>query len=505
MAEESEQQPTPGPEPTQRSSLPGLIVVGALIGFGALLFLANFSGQVSDPGRRARKDNAFATETQNRGKAKRPPPKLEILSPEQLVVEGPPIERAAAPQGARNVVMVIPTALRRDHLEPYGAPAGQSPRIQALAAQGVRFADVIAASPFSRTAGVAWLTGQHAATLDMVEPAPGPNHRVLPDEASTFVEQLRASGWGTYGVTGNFNLNTDAGLSQGFDRFHDSQKQGFHPKARVDGDVVVGAALELLDERADDEKGRPFFLLVDLIDAHPPRKPVKNLDPFEPEKPGAEYRATVQRLDGVVGQLLDGLKERGHAPDTDTIVVLLGDHGTGAGMPEHHGQMHGRTLYESSVLVPWIVAGPGLPKNHVVGGIASQTDFGPTVLDLVGLKPPKDVDGRSWAAQVRGEKPRTDREVAFSDTWYFNANRASIWTPERQCQKDYGSVGVEDVFAQGCFDRRTDPDFTNVIGDEALMARLDEWRGQVSQHVTERAPIDDPEGGGEEGEEGGEG
>ena len=72
------------------------------------------------------------------------------------------------------------------------------------------------------------------------------------------------------------------------------------------------------------------------------------------------------RVDDHIGTLVAGLSERGHAIDKDTIIMVIGDHGSGINMPEHHGQYHGRLLYESSVLVPWVVAGPGIPEGAVV-------------------------------------------------------------------------------------------------------------------------------------------
>jgi hypothetical protein len=101
----------------------------------------------------------------------------------------------------------------------------------------------------------------------------------------------------------------------------------------------------------------------------------------------------------------------------------------------------------------------------------------PTLLELLDLPVPTGIDGRSWAAAARGGVDRTTRERAFSDTWYATANRASIWTSARQCQKDFGSTRLEhDSFEDGCYDRLTDPEFRSVFTDAALLAELVAWR-----------------------------
>lgn len=486
------------PATPQRSFLAGFIVLGALLAIGALLFLANFTGTTTPRKDAAVKDDPFAAfEAKPDGKGKlktSKAPKPVRLPPEELWVTGEAVARPAAPPGAKNVVFVVLTAVRRDHLTPYGAPATFTPYLQELASHGARFGDVISAAPFSRAAAVAFLTGRHAASLDMVDPGPGAETKVLRADVDTLAERLRAAGWGTWGGTANFNLNSNVGFAQGFDRYRDSQPNSFHPNTRIDGNRLVNATLEALRERTPEEAARPFYLQLDLVDAHAPLRVIADREQaFDPDQPNAAYRVAVNRVDGFVKELMEGLAELGHTPDIDTYVVVLSDHGEGNETPKHHGKMHGRLLYESSVVVPWIVAGPDVGQNRVIGGLASHTDVMPTVLDLVGVPAPSGIDGRSWAGQLRGESDRTTRERAFSDTWYAAANRASIWTERMQCQKDYGSAAEPvDAFADGCFDRKTDPDFLDLKQDPELLAALDAWRAEVSTSVTASAAPAEP-------------
>ena len=273
---------SPRPRPAARSS-PGSSSSARSIAVGALLFLANFNDTAPPPNAAATDDPFDAFSTKPGSKAKKPVSKPVKVPPDQLWIAGEPIERPAAPAGAKNVVFVVLTAVRRDHLTPYGASPDLTPALSELASNGARFGDVISAGPFSRTAAVAFLTGRHAATVDMVDPGPGPEQRVLRGDVDTLAERLRSAGWMTYGATANFNLNTSSGLAQGFDRYRDSQPNSFNPNSRIDSGKLVNAGLEALRQRTPEETERPFYLQLDIVDAHAPLRVLKDREEkFDP-------------------------------------------------------------------------------------------------------------------------------------------------------------------------------------------------------------------------------
>lgn len=516
MSEEAGQPgAAPGPDgerQPRRGFLAGAVALGALLAVGSLWLMSNATNEANEPGANATDPfSAFGTKSKvakvKGGKAakagkERPPPPPRV-PPAHLWISGGAITRDTAPPDAKNLVVVVWTAVRRDALTPYGAPPDRTPYLAELAAGGAKFADLIAASSFSRTSATAMLTGQHAAELDMVDPGPGPEARVLPAEVDTLAERLRAAGWQTIGLTANFNLNTTSGLAQGFDRYRNAQANSFHPAARIDGQRLVTEALGALDARSPEDKARPFYLQLDFVDAHAPLRADPAFDDlFDPTTPNHLYRVAVNRLDGLLRDLVTELAGRGYVTDSNTYVVVLTDHGEGNNTPEHHGKMHGRLLYDTLVSAPWVVAGPDVPHGLVVSGLASHTDVTPTLLDLVGIAPPTGIDGQDLGKLLRGEvaPPHTARTRAFADTWYFNANRASLWTDTTQCQKDFGSVGITDAFADGCFDRRTDPEFRNLKQDPALMAELVAWREAVGKHVTTTGVSEATSGGEDDGE-----
>ncbi|MCB9696283.1 MAG: sulfatase [Alphaproteobacteria bacterium] len=488
------EQPSPPPQQS-RSTLAGLVVIGALLGFVGLLFFANLgpgqSGPAVGPGEFKARGKAGKGKggrgkagkgKAGKAKATRGP---EGLPPEALLHVAPPHERPQPPAGTPNVVVLVPTSFRKDHVSPYGADPALTPFLQDVATHGARFDGLVSVGPLGRYTATAMLTGQVPSVVDMQDPSDGGDGKVLADEVTTLPEILRDAGWRTYGVTANFHLNQAAGLAQGFDVYRDTQPNGFDPAQRLEGPEAVQIALGMIRERSDEEAAHPFYLQVDLVDAHAPVRDVREItEQFDRKTPGSTYRAAVHRTDEYLKGLWDGLGQLGF-DRTNTFLMVVGDHGEGLSSPEHHGKAHGRYLYESSLDVVWLVDGPGVPEGRAIDGLASTTDVFPTLLELLGLPVPGGIDGRSWARQVLGKADRTTRERAFSDTWFADVSRASVRTERMACQKDFGSrESARDTFVDGCFDRKTDPDFLNVMMDDALMAELVAWRAEVSANLT---------------------
>jgi arylsulfatase A-like enzyme len=392
-------------------------------------------------------------------------------------------QRPSPPTGAPNVVVVVTCTLRRDQLTPYGGPGETSPFLQTLAAGGARFDDTIASSSWTKESATAILTGHPALDVGMTDPTPALGRRRIAPDVETLAERLAGAGWWTAGVTANPHLNADFGFAQGMDRYHGTVETGFQKVNKRYAADVVTTALQFLDERKPDEQGRPFYLQLVAIDPHfPIETEPGELDRFlHDDVPVriARYRAMVRRVDDALARLDQGLTDRGYGAD-DTVFVVVADHGEGLDLPAHHRSQHGRVLYRSLVQVGWLVRGPGVGAGVVVDGLSSQLDVLPTVLGLAGLPttPPADElqAGYDWS-RLLAAGGQTIRQRAIADTWYEGANRASVWTGTRACQRDFGSVGIErDTFETACFDRLQDPDFTQPISDPVLEAALVQWR-----------------------------
>lgn len=109
------------------------------------------------------------------------------------------------------------------------------------------------------------------------------------------------------------------------------------------------------------------------------------------------YYATTSFVDAQVGRVLDKLKETGL--DKNTIVVFTSDHGYHLG---EHGHWQKRTLFDNSTRVPLIVSGPGINKDQkLMDAPIELIDIYPTLMDLVGIKTPEFVSGKSFAPLLK--------------------------------------------------------------------------------------------------------
>lgn len=285
-------------------------------------------------------------------------------------------------------------------LSSYGETLIETPRLDALAASGVRFEIAYAAQASCSPSRASMLTGMYVHSTGQY----GLVHTGLSlDEGlrdSTLPNILKRAGYRT-GIIGKLHVAPE-------DSFR------FDSRERLDTRKV-----RLVAERAnafvEASAGQPFFLMVNYSDPHvtphpedrskryfPPQVdgvPDRPLQPSEktifdfqqtdtPEQRvrTAGYYAAVQRLDVAVGLLLDGLEKRGHAEDT--LVIFVGDHGP----PFTRGKT---TAYEAGLRIPFLVRWPGVSKSMVSPAMVSTVDILPTILDAAGVTVPARVQGRS--------------------------------------------------------------------------------------------------------------
>ena len=384
--------------------------------------------------------------------------------------------RKPAAEGAPNVVFVLGCTVRKDQLTPYGGPAEATPFLANFAESGTKFSDLVAVSAWTKATATAVLTGRHPMSIGLVEPGPGRNELVLDARVTTLAERLVEHGYYALGVTANPNLNREFGLAQGFDHYRDTHRIS---QDKFFGGEAVDTALAMLKERESSEAERPFFLQMMLVDAHEPRSEITQRERRQFSEEGVSplmttYRATLRRFDNALSDLDNALTQLGY-DTSNTVWVVLADHGEGLDTPPHHGKSHGLRLYRTTVEVPWLLRGPGIAAGHTVEGLASQVDVAPTLLGVLGLEAP-DLEGQDWSQAVSGELATTNRERAYVDTWFYGVRRSGIWTPTHHCQKDYGSAQKYDNLPDACYDRATDPDSNVPLDMPELLMELDSWR-----------------------------
>ena len=178
------------------------------------------------------------------------------------------------------------------------------------------------------------------------------------------------------------------------------------------------------------------------------------------------YYGNVSQMDANVGRVFDTLRELGL--DKNTVVVYTSDHGEMAGA---HRMWTKHNMYEQSVRVPLIVRmpdgqGAGSSREHIV----EQVDLLPTLAELCGFDAPTATDGRSFAASVRGER-YAEREFAYSEYYFcrrvFTADDRFVGKPPiLMVRTDRWKLNYLSWERSELFDLQNDPgEFRNVIDD----------------------------------------
>jgi len=319
-----------------------------------------------------------------------------------------------------NLVLITLDTVRADHLGAYGDTAAETPALDRLAQQGVRFAQASSAVPLTLPSHSSILSG----LLPLHHGLRNNGAGVLPDGTPTLATVLSGQGWRTGAFVGAFVLDHRFGLARGFDVYDDEIERdpqaGESLEAERPGSVVMDRALAWLDgarKEETKEPSRPFFLWVHLYDAHAPYTPPS---PWRERHPGHPYDGEIATVDAQVGRLMADLDRRGLAGST--VVAVVADHGESLG--EHGELTHGLLLYEPTLRVPFLLRAPGLPAGRVIQTPVSLVDTAPTLAGLVSAVWPAPVagqparlDGRDLSAALRagGEPAPSD---VYAETQY---------------------------------------------------------------------------------------
>jgi choline-sulfatase len=307
----------------------------------------------------------------------------------------------------KNLLIVTLDTLRADRVGAYGYRNAQTPALDALAARGARFTNATTTTPLTLSAHTSLFTGTFPTYHGVRD-----NTGFYVDESlQTLAETLKASGYRTGGFVGAFVLDGRWGLAQGFDEFVDDFDLSEDVGPGLDaiqrrGGEVVDKALAWLGTGGEP----PFFAWVHLYDPHTPYDAPPEFAARFPNSMQGAYDAEIAYTDAQVGRLVGALDAAGRLDDT--LVVAVADHGEQLG--QHQEQSHGFFVYDASVQVPLILAGPGV-SPRVVSDQVRIIDVMPTVLDLLGLERPAVVQGTSLRPALDGQPMQL---LAFSETWY---------------------------------------------------------------------------------------
>lgn len=350
-----------------------------------------------------------------------------------VILAGAGWSSSHAPEGAgrSDIFLMTIDTLRADHVGCYGDHSLQTPALDSLAADGVRFASAFTASPITNPSHASILTGllpAHDGVRDF--------GMALSPNVSTLAEVLQGSGYSTAAFIGSVVLDSH-GLAPGFDRgfgyydhFPDNLPQTASRYGRLERramDVEHRAETWTLGR----DKARPTFVWIHFYDPHDPYDPP---EPYRTEYAGRLYDGEIAYADSALGRFVGFLKKQ-DLYDTSTIIVV-GDHGEGLG--EHGEETHGIFLYDSTLHVPLIIKLPRAASKEAPGTMTSRgvvvtvqvrtVDVAPTILDLEGIHDRESRDGASlqplWmdsageTASAGTKVSATPQRVAFAETDY---------------------------------------------------------------------------------------
>ncbi|MCP4604837.1 MAG: sulfatase-like hydrolase/transferase [Proteobacteria bacterium] len=303
----------------------------------------------------------------------------------------------------RSILLITVDALRQDHLGIYGYPRPTSPRIDALAAQGVRFANARSSAPTTRIAIPVLHTGHLISEIPW-------DRSVFPyamrDNIDTVAEILKKErGLKTAAFVTHRYLGREWGFVQGFD--HVDEDFNFTEstyRKRASGAGLAEHVVKWISENRDDR----FFVWVHFLDPH--ERYIKHDEaPDFGNSDVDRYDSEIWYDDKYIGVILDKLEEFGIADDT--MVALLADHGEYFG--EHGKRNHGGSLYKENTRIPLIVRSPGL-SPRVVQCITGHIDLPPTMLNLMGIDGGKyGMSGASAIPDMTGAPCPSDRQIVM--------------------------------------------------------------------------------------------
>ena len=333
---------------------------------------------------------------------------------------------AAKAESPPNIVLFLVDDAGVEACSCYGSESCNTPNIDRLAAQGVRFTQAHA-QPLCTPSRVKLLTGKSNIRNYW-------RFSVLPKGETTIAHHLKAAGYAT-GVVGKWQLLAadhyewaGAGATPeqaGFDehclwqvdkrgsRYHDPVivADGVYmqeAEGRYGPDIFADYAIEFMRRQAEVDK--PFFLFYPNVLVHDPFVPTpKSADPDSKDRE-QNFVDMVAYLDEVVGRIMEATDQLAN----NTIIIFVSDNGTHPSITSiRHGEpVQGgkNTSTDRATHVPLIVRWPGHAiAGHTCDDLVDLSDIMPTLLEVAGVERTEPIDGRSFLPQLRAE-PGTPRE-----------------------------------------------------------------------------------------------
>jgi arylsulfatase A len=439
-----------------------------------------------------------------------------------------------------NIIFILIDDMGWKDLGCYGGDFFETPNIDRLAAQGMRFTDAYAACAVCTPTRASILTGKYPARLHMdghirpeLKPYPQGSGKLLNPQFKQWLEPsevIIAEALNTGGYTsasiGKWHLGEQSGpqyypQNQGFSRVVLSQRHGnlkyFYPFVDREkwpyAGPLPGKTGDYLPDRLTDEAVKfiedcgdePFFLYLPHWSVHKPHRAKKDkISKYEAKKKAQGekqikpvYAAMVESVDESVGRIMKKLQETGLA-DRTAIILMSDNGGVKSGTSMLPLRAEKGWYYEGGIRVPLIIKVPGMTK---AGSLCHEpvisTDFYPTILEIAELpmKPKQHRDGVSLAPLLKGADSLS-RDAIY---WHFPLYHSRGGTPCSTVRAgDYKLIEFFEDYRVELYNLKNDIGETKDISKtnpakaNELREMLHQWRKDVNAQIPKPNPDYDP-------------
>ena len=427
-----------------------------------------------------------------------------------------------------NILVILTDDQRWDAMSCAGNTLIQTPNIDRLAREGVRFANMFVTTSLCSPSRASMLSGLYARRHGVTN-----NFTEYPVGLPSYPRRLQKAGYETAYI-GKWHMGEENDEKRpGFDHWFSHRGQGnyFDNEFNSDGvrkkypgyytTVVTEHALEWLGARHE----KPFLLILGhkaphggpiqpeprfehSLDATPIPRPMTADDyaadgkpswlkesfstwhglggPLYGQKDYAQfvraYLGTLLSVDESVGKIYEALRAAGQLDNT--VIVFTSDNGFVLG---EHGRVDKRTAYEESLRVPLLVRYPPLAKaGLVISNMVLNVDLAPSLIDLGNAEPLRNISGSSWKPFLRGWRPgwRTSflYEYNFEKQFPYTPNVRAIRTPDWKYIRYPQGDGTPDRFTDELYHLSVDPmEQRNLVGEPGFRAQRDNLASELQR------------------------
>jgi len=440
--------------------------------------------------------------------------------------------------GPPNMIVVLVDDLRWDEVRAAGHPFVDTPNMDRIAREGVRFLNAFATTPLCSPSRASFLTGQYPHTNGILDNTARPSH-----DLPTFPVELQRAGYDTAFI-GKWHMGNDDSPRPGFTHWVAMRGQGeaIDPVLNVDGqrqqttgyvtDVLTDYAVSFIERPRD----APFLVYLAHKAIHPnivqrddgstvalgdqpggfvaaerhrgrylgqlmPRRPsafkpptgkpalervIDDLPPLGPDTATTdeEMRGRLEMLlavDESLGLMVDALNRQGALDNT--VIVVTSDHGYFYG--EHGLNEERRLAYEETIRIPLLLRYPAVASAGTTPTpMALSIDLAPTLVELAGLRPTPGMQGRSLLPLLRGKTPGDWRSSLlveyYSDTVFPRIRNMGYVAARTERYKLIHYLELDGM--DELYDLESDPfEERNLIADPNASQSLGAMRGELDR------------------------